>query len=591
MNSLSFNRQIRNIEYAVLRTFFEQPKSVRHRQYEAVRAVVIDLIPVEVAAEKFGYKVSTLSSLLREAKAGRVELFPKTQRRPKSKKISPHTKQKIVRMRNDDMSAEEICKKLNERQITVSVRSVERVLNELGFGKLKRRTNAQLGKTRKNTLYPEAAENLNFSELESFSVDCPVVGVFFFLPYILESGILNSVTKCSLPQSNMIGAQQACLSMLLLKLIGQERLSHVKQYDREIGFGVFAGLNVLPKPTYMNTYSCLCSEQMMMDLQRELVGQLRKQYSHLYSSDIINLDFHSIPHFGDESEMEKVWCGARNKAMRGANTVFAQDGASNVIMYTKTDILRDEETEEVKRFVEYWKEVSGRLDETLVFDCKFTAYGIMDELAEDGIKFITLRKRHASLLKKTGEIPKEKWQRLYLPIPKRKRKHVRVFEELIRLNGCKHTLRQITIKDHGRANPTYVILNDSERTIKEVLIIYAKRWHVEQKLGEMVAFFNLNALSSPLMIRIHFDILWTLVADTLYRLVAADLRRFENCLAPTLFKKFIDMPGRITFDGSRFQIKIRKRAHTPVLLGVQKLRGPITVPWLGGRTVEVIWTP
>jgi hypothetical protein len=33
------------------------------------------------------------------------------------------------------------------------------------------------------------------------------------------------------------------LSMLLLKLIGHERLSQIQQYDTDRGFGVFAGLN------------------------------------------------------------------------------------------------------------------------------------------------------------------------------------------------------------------------------------------------------------------------------------------------------------------------------------------------------------
>jgi len=33
------------------------------------------------------------------------------------------------------------------------------------------------------------------------------------------------------------------------------------------------------------------------------------------------------------------------------------------------------------------------------------------------------------------------------------------------------------------------------------------------------------------MIRIHFDILWTMIADTLYHRFAQDLRRFENNIA------------------------------------------------------------
>ncbi len=49
---------------------------------------------------------------------------------------------------------------------------------------------------------------------------------------------------------------------------------------------------------------------------------------------------------------------------------------------------------------------------------------------------------------------------------------------------------------------------------------------LDHKIAEMVSFFNLNALSSPLMIRIHFDVLWTMIADTLYRRFAQDLRRF-----------------------------------------------------------------
>ena len=45
----------------------------------------------------------------------------------------------------------------------------------------------------------------------------------------------------------------------------------------------------------------------------------------------------------------------QDKAIKGANTVFVQDGKSNVILYTRADILRKEESEEIKRFVAYWK--------------------------------------------------------------------------------------------------------------------------------------------------------------------------------------------------------------------------------------------
>ncbi len=570
--------------------YFQNPVSQRQKQYEAVRAVVMEKQSVEVVADRFGYKTSTVYSLIRDAKNGRIELFPTVPRGPRGKQTPLEVQDRVISLRRQGLSTPDIQRQLSKTEIEISTRTVERILKDTGFPKLRRRTNKELGKTVRNTIISERAEHLDFSELEPYSVDTPAAGVFFFIPYILESGILDIVEECELPQSSSIGSVQACLSMLLLKLVSMKRLSHIGSYDQDPGLGVFAGLSSLPKPTYMSTYSCGCSESKILDLQNAVVSSFKAKYSDFYGSDFINLDFHSIPHYGDESEMEKIWCGARGKTMKGATTVFAQDSSSNAVVYTRADILRSEEALEVKKFVDYWKDINGSVDETLVFDCKFTAYKVLDDLAGDKIKFVTLRKRSAALVQKTLDLPNDKWEKVHLSVPKRKHKNVSVCEEKIKLNGCKRTFRQIAVKDHGRNKPTFILTNNMDLSVIEVLEVYARRWRVENKLGEMVAFFNLNALSSPIMIRIHFDILWTLIADTLYRLFARDLRRFERELAPTLFRKFIDMPGKVVYDGNSFLVKIRKRAHTPILKEVEKLNKPISVPWLDNKSLRIIWT-
>jgi transposase len=570
--------------------YFKKPASPRQKQYEAIRAIAIDGESIEDAAKRYGYKTGTVYSMLRDAKAGKIELFPAVKKGPQQKRTDPDMRDKIIEYRKMRLSTPDIQDRLAEDTIKISSRTVERILKDTGYGKLKRRTNKELGITLKNNIIPDRSEHLNFSELEPFNIDCPSVGCFFFIPYILESGVIDIVQECEMPNSSDIGSMQACLSMLLLKLMGRKRLSHIGSYDREPGLGIFAGLNVLPKPTYMNTYSCRCSESQVMDLQSKVITSLKKKYPDFYSSDYINLDFHSIPHFGDESEMEKVWCGARGKTMKGANTVFVQDSQSNTILYTRADILRNEEADEIKKFVTYWKKINGNVNETLVFDCKFTAYGVLDELEDDKIKFITLRKRYATLIKDTLDLPSSEWEKIRLSIPKRKYNKVSVHESEVKLKQCNNTFRQIAVKDHGRSKPTFIITNDKNLSMKDILEVYARRWRVENKLAELVTFFNLNALSSPIMIRIHFDILWTLIADTLYHRFARDLRRFETNIAPTIFRKFIDMPGRVVYDGDKFVIKIRKRAHTPVLKEVEKLQKPIKVPWLSGKTVEIIWT-
>jgi len=574
-----------------LEKYFKEPKSSRQKQYEAVRAFVIDKLPAEIIAQNFGYKVSTIYELVKRAKSGKVVLFPDVPRGPQKRRTSEEIYEKICQLRKQNCSVVDIHTLLTDEGIKISQRTIERILYDAGFQRLKRRTNKELGITKKGKIIPERSENLNFDNLEPFDVDIPIAGICFFIPYIIESGVLDIVKECELPESNTIGSVQAALSMLYLKLIGGKRLCEISQYDHEPGFGILAGVSRLPKSVYMNTYSCLTSESMLLDFQERIIRRFRKVYPQFYKSKFINIDFHSIPHYGDDIEMEEIWCGALNKTLKGANTIFAQDSQSNTILYTRADILRKEESQEIKNFITYWKRITSKLDETLVFDCKFTTYQVLDEITDDNIKFITLRKRSKNLIDNVSKIPKEKWQRIKLDIPKRKYNKVSVYENHIILSQCNNAFRQIIVKDHGRVKPTFIITNNEDLSMLRILEVYARRWRVENKISELVSFFNLNALSSPLMIRIHFDILWTVIADTLYHVFANDLRRFEDNLAPTIFKKFINMPGRVIYDGERFEIKIRKRAHTPILKGVEKLDGPFRVPWLNNQTVEIIWTP
>lgn len=570
--------------------FFTKDLSPRQKQYEAIRAVAFHEGSIKQIAQRFGYTPQSLRTLINQLLKGKHQLFPEIKRGPKTRRLSEKTQALIIKLRREKkLNTKQITELINQEGLSISVRTVERFLADAGFPKLRRRTNKERGISKNGTLLSQRSVHLDFTKLKPFQAQCQVAGVFFFLPYILETGVLDIVQDCPLPQSSDIGKQQAALSMLLLKLIGNKRLSHIKHYSDDSGFGVFAGLNVLPKPTYMCTYSCLAGDSVLMDFQRRLVERFRFLYPDLYQGKIINLDFHTIPHFGDLAELEKVWSGVHGKALKGANTFFAQDGQSDSILYTRADIKRSESSEEIKNFVDYWIKVNGVVDGTLVFDSKLTRYDILYELDGNHIKFITLRKRCSGLNEQTLKIAEKDWERIYLPIPKRKYKYFKIHESKVSLIKGKKELRQIIIKDHGRSEPTYLISNNDKLPTKELLTIYAKKSHIENKLSELVGFFNLNALSSPLMIRIHFDVLWTVIADTLYHLFARDLRRFENCKADKIFKQFVDMPGLIEFDGNSFTVKIRKRSSTPVLLGLDKLNSDIPVPWLGNRPLKIRW--
>ena len=53
------------------REFFIEPQQTFHRQYEALRAVFVEGQPLEPVAVRFGYKVSTLQSMVSRFRADR----------------------------------------------------------------------------------------------------------------------------------------------------------------------------------------------------------------------------------------------------------------------------------------------------------------------------------------------------------------------------------------------------------------------------------------------------------------------------------------------------------------------------------------
>ena len=125
---------------------------------------------------------------------------------------------------NRTVSKKDICEHCNEEGYKVSAQSVERILSDAGYLKLPRRTQALRYLTKTGTWVPEPLLPLDFALETPFNLETPVAGVFFFIPYIIYSSILEVVKHCQLPQSSVINAEQAALSILLLNLIGNKRL-------------------------------------------------------------------------------------------------------------------------------------------------------------------------------------------------------------------------------------------------------------------------------------------------------------------------------------------------------------------------------
>ena len=569
--------------------FFLKPKTPQQRQYDALREYYLTNLMQKEVSEKHGYAPSTFQTIVRDFKSGKIVFFQPIKKGPKKKQMADPIREKVITLRKRNHSIYEIKDVLEEEGFSWSLDTISRVLREEGFSKLPRRTRAERGLTKKELLVPPVTTQLDFDGLTRYEFACQVGGIFYFIPYILKTNLYELILNSSFPETSRLSKINSLFSLLGLKLIGHERLSRIDQYCLDTGFGFFAGLNVPPKVNTHSTYSYRVDQQSTQSFLENFIGNMNSNFNQFYQGKTINLDFHSIPPYGEMSQLENNWVSAKHQSMKSALTFLAQDGESKMLVYENTNICRKDAADEVLNFVDYWLHVKGIIDQTLVFDSKLTTYENLEELARQDIKFITLRRRGENLIERARNVPDHLWETVDLKKKKRKHNRFKIHEKIITLPRTHLKVRQLIFKDHGRELPTFLITNNHEIDCKTLALHYANRWLIENKISEIVDFFNLNALGSPFMIRIYFDVALTLVADTLYRLLAQDLKRFEDCTPKTIFSDFINCACKGMVQGDEVKLKMKKKKTTPIFKSHDAFRKSYVVPWWGNKTCNYEW--
>ncbi len=571
------------------RDYFRHPRDPGQRQYEALRASFLDRLSARAVAQRFQMTPGYVHVLRHRFSRGLLHFTFRPSDVPGARRGTPAgVRSRIVELRQlRELSAGQIAEILEDEGTDLSVRTVERILREAGFPRLPRRTRLLIGETRAHTTVPEVSQRLSVQAMDRMSVASEMAGLFAFVPFIELLGLPTLASRGGLPGSKPIPALQYFLSFLALKLAGTERLSHTNDHNFDAGLGLFAGLNVLPKCTAMSTYAYSLDGPVLDRLQHGVAKSGRRLG--LYTSDTINLDFHAVPHWGDESVLDKNWVGARNKGIKSALTLFAQDCTSKLILYTQADIRRSEADDQVLEFVSFWRKIAKSVAPTLVFDSRFTSYAQLARLDQQQIRFITLRRRGPELIRNAEAQPHSAWVQVTIPHEKRKYPRPWVLESRVSLRNCPRQLRQIIMRGTGHEKPTFLITNDIRSPVEVIIGRYARRWNVENTIAEAVKFFHLNALSSPILVKVHFDVVLTMIADTLYYLLAQRLRGFEECNAPQIFRHFIQGKGQVTATGDEILVRYPKRAHNPLLRAVPWNKLPERVSWLGNRRLRLEW--
>ena len=566
------------------RRFFAQPASARQRQYEALRAFYVEGLRSAEVARRFGYSPGAFRVLCHAFRHGDLpEFFATAHPGPREQPKKSRAHEQIVALRKRNYSVYEISRALKEQGTPLSATAVREVLAEEGFAPLPRR----LDEERPFRVGPtaEAVANVQDFILTNREFTTRMGGLFLFVPDLVRLDGNDALARAAkLPGSRMIPAAHALRASLALKLWSIERKSHVMALVADEGLALFCGLNVMPKKSFLLEYSSRITPQhvsrMLAGWHAQIAGK------DLFTGHSLNLDFHSVPYFGEHPLVESHYLSKRSRRQPSILTFLAQDPDAQIFCYANADVRKGEEAEEIFRFINFWRRQYGKQPQHLVFDSKLTTYQGLDRLDAAGITFLTLRRRSPSLLAEVSHLPPSTWRTITLDVPHRKYRKPRVFEQ----KACprQRTYRQFFITDLGHDEPTILLTNDANSTAQSLVTRYAKRMLIENALADAVRFFHIDALSSSVGFKVDFDMALLVLASCLYRLMARRMRGYDDAQARQIFRDLIDMPANVAIADNEIRVRFHLRAHLPIVLACGLIDKPVPVPWWNGRRLRLV---
>jgi hypothetical protein len=412
-----------------------------------------------------------------------------------------------------------------------------------------------------------------------------VAGIFAFWPLLAQLGFGELVEQAGYPGSGMVPATSALLSLLALKLIDKERRSHISDLDFDEALGLFAGLNILPKATFATDYSYRTARE---NQQRLLAGWISRLLPRPDPRpDAFSLDFHPIPHRGEDNGLENHHVPMRGKAVPSVLTFFAQAVRSRLLCYSDATVVRGQAAGQLLKFVEFCRSILGADPAWVYFDSRLTTYAEMSRLNDRGkTSFITIRRRGSRILRDLAGRPDSAWRRTVLDIPKRRHRNIRYIEQIVRVADYRGDLRQIAVAGLGRDKPTLLLTNNRDETARQIMTRYTSRNGIEDSLGSGVNFFHLDRLASDVPLNADLDAALTVVANGCYRWLASELHGFAEAKPKRLCRKIIETGGTVRITEGHIHVHFEKRAHNPILrqAGLDAKAG--TIPWAGGKALR-----
>jgi transposase len=563
---------------------FTEPTASAHRRYEALRAYFVEELSPGEIAERFGYRkasVQTLISTYRDADLS--QLFSRSRPGPKRQPKKDAARERVIELRRQRHGIEEIVSELERAGTPLSRTAVWEILREAGLSRMPKPAAAPKPEPEPERLRAPKAHVLQDGEWpETGSVQTQHAGLFLLAPELIALDVAGLIEAAGWPSTSQLEAVHSVLSLIALKLSGRRRRSHVQSVVHDPALGLFCGLNVLPKTWHLTTYSYRTTRAQQLRFFEALQPRLRD--AGLLGDQGLNLDFHAIMSYGEDTVLDKHYVPRRSQRTRSVLTFIAQDGQRRTIIYSNAELTARAQSGEVIEFCRFYERTHGELPKLLVFDGKLTTHEHLAELDEMGVGFITLRQRSPKLIAALAALPASAWTKTRLD-RSGKHKTATYHEDPVTLAG--RTFRQLAVNGLGRDQATLLLTNQQKLTAKQLIERYGQRWGIENQLAEQIRAFHLDSLCSQVPLAVDFDVALTVLADIIYRRFARGLHTAYHNQTPDTIREYLTNGiGELRFTPGHVEVRLRRRTHTPALLDAGYQDRQTEIPWWGGRTLS-----
>src|SRR6266567_285414 len=304
------------------RGFFLEPASSKQRMYEALRAYFVEGRPSAEVAHDFNYSPGSFQVSCHHFRRDLDPIFfVSTRPGPRSQPKKSAARDLVVRLRKQNHSVYEISEALKEQKCPLSPTAVREVLKEEGFAPLPRRLDEERPQRPGPTIEPVADVRQFSLTPRTFTTRCG--GLFLFVPDLVRLKLDALVQAAHLPGSKMSKTRTTLRTCLALKLWSIERHSHVMALVADEGLALFAGLNAFPKKSYLSEYSSRIDHRKTARFLTAWHHCI--QGSKLLPAESFNLDFHSVPFYGEDPMVERHYVSARSRSQPSVLVFLAQD--------------------------------------------------------------------------------------------------------------------------------------------------------------------------------------------------------------------------------------------------------------------------